>query len=344
MKKILLTGLVLSTLFACNKSNEKHDYVHLTGKVANASTDKITITGRKGYKKVITIKEGGAFDDTLKVNEPGFFTIMEANKKMPIYLANGVDLVMNTDENNFNDGVTFSGPGSVSNNYVVEKIALMKSKEATPQTLFKLERAEFEKTFASTKNKMEDMLEKAKKNGLDSLLYAQEKKGIQMYSDYIQKNYDRNHLNATKLTKGKPSPKFENYENYKGGTVSLDDLKGKYVYIDVWATWCGPCKREIPHLKDLEKDFHNKNIEFVSISVDKKNNHEKWKNMVKSKELSGLQLFADNDFNSKFMREYGINSIPRFILLDPEGNIVDSNAPRPSNKKTITKLFQDLGI
>lgn len=134
-----------------------------------------------------------------------------------------------------------------------------------------------------------------------------------------------------KITKGQPSPNFENYENFKGGTTSLADLKGKYVYIDVWATWCGPCKREIPHLKQVEKDYHGKNIEFVSISVDKKNAHETWKKMVADKELTGIQLFADNDFKSQFAVDYAINSIPRFIIVDPEGNIVDADAKRPSD-------------
>src|SRR5690606_24488004 len=73
------------------------------------------------------------------------------------------------------------------------------------------------------------------------------------------------------LVKGNPSPKF-NYENHKGGTTSLDDLKGKFVYIDVWATWCGPCKAEIPFLKEVEKKYHGKNIEFVSISIDNEKN------------------------------------------------------------------------
>ncbi|WP_196893225.1 TlpA family protein disulfide reductase [Aureivirga marina] len=343
MKKILLTGLALTVLASCNsKKDEKHDYVHLTGKIENAASDKFTIKGRGGYEKTINIGEGGSFDDTLKVNQDGFFTLIEGRKKMPVYLSNGVDLVLNTSEDNFNTGAKFEGPGAVSNNYIVEKIALMQSDKAMPQALFKLDKDAFNKTFAETKAKMQDMLEKAKQQGLDSALYAQEMKSIQMFEDYIQKNYERNHLNATKFKKGNPSPTFSDYENYKGGTTSLADFKGKYVYIDVWATWCGPCKKEIPALKELEKEFHNKNIEFVSISVDKKQNHEKWKNMVKDKELSGVQLFADNDFKSKFIQEYGINAIPRFILIDPSGNIVDSNAPRPSSGKRIKDLINGL--
>ncbi len=145
------------------------------------------------------------------------------------------------------------------------------------------------------------------------------------------------------LKSGKPSPKFVNYVNYNGGTTSLEDLKGKYVYIDVWATWCGPCIGEIPALKEVEKQYHDKNIEFVSISIDKASDHEKWKTMVEEKELGGVQLFADNDWNSGFVKDYQINGIPRFILIDPDGNIVDSNAPRPSSPKLI-ELFNELNI
>ncbi len=146
-----------------------------------------------------------------------------------------------------------------------------------------------------------------------------------------------------KLSKGEPSPKFVDYENFAGGTTSLDDLKGKYVYVDVWATWCGPCKREIPSLKELEKEYHNKNIAFVSMSIDRKNDYDKWRTMVKEKELSGVQIYAPNDWKSDFVTDYGILGIPRFILIDPEGNIVDSNAPRPSSD-TLKELFNELNI
>lgn len=134
----------------------------------------------------------------------------------------------------------------------------------------------------------------------------------------------------TGLNKGKPSPKFVNYDNYKGGKTSLDDLKGKYLYIDIWATWCRPCLNEIPALKNLEKQFHGKNIEFVSISIDQASDYEKWKNMIKEKELTGIQLFATPNEMS-FIENYQVEGIPRFIIIDAQGNIVNSNAPRPSD-------------
>jgi len=145
------------------------------------------------------------------------------------------------------------------------------------------------------------------------------------------------------ITKGRTSPKFINYENHAGGKTSLDDLKGKYVYVDVWATWCGPCKAEIPSLKRVEKQYHGKNIEFVSISIDKTSDHDKWKAMVTEKELGGIQLFADNEWNSTFIKEYQITGIPRFILIDTDGKVVNANAPRPSNPELI-ELFTSLNI
>ncbi|MBT8268359.1 MAG: TlpA family protein disulfide reductase [Bacteroidia bacterium] len=145
------------------------------------------------------------------------------------------------------------------------------------------------------------------------------------------------------LMAGMPSPVFTNYENHSGGTTSLEDLKGKYVYIDVWATWCAPCIREVPYLKEIEKKYHDRNIEFVSTSIDVAADHNKWVEMVKDKELGGVQLFADNDWSSPFVKEYGIEGIPRFILIDPEGNIVTADAPRPSNLQLI-EMFEELKL
>ena len=143
------------------------------------------------------------------------------------------------------------------------------------------------------------------------------------------------------LTKGNVSPTF-NYPDKEGKEVSLEDLKGKYVYIDVWATWCGPCKREIPYLKQLTEEYAGKDIEFVSISIDVVKDREKWLAMLDEKEMDGIQLFADNDWKSEFVQEYAIEGIPRFILIDKEGNIVSADESRPSDpalKQKFDKLL-----
>lgn len=125
---------------------------------------------------------------------------------------------------------------------------------------------------------------------------------------------------------GRPSPDFSG-KDIDGKTYSLKDFKGKYLYIDLWATWCGPCKREIPFLKELEKKFEGKNITFLSLSTD--HNKADWEKMVKSGELSGTQLLIGR--GSKFQQDYNIEGIPHFILLDQDGKIINSNIARPSS-------------
>lgn len=142
-----------------------------------------------------------------------------------------------------------------------------------------------------------------------------------------------------KIAKGQPSPAFK-YLDIDGKEVSLSDLAGKYVFIDVWATWCGPCRGEIPHLKDLEHQFKGKNIDFVSISCDQ--DKAAWEKMVKEEKLGGIQLHVGED--KAFMDGYMIRGIPRFILLDREGKIIAAEMTRPSNAKTVETLKALEGI
>lgn len=130
------------------------------------------------------------------------------------------------------------------------------------------------------------------------------------------------------IAPGKTSPSFS-FENFAGGKTSLEALKGKVVYIDVWATWCVPCLNEIPALQELEKEYHGKDVAFVSISIDQ--NKQKWIDYQTSQKLSGIQLYAESEAERAFSDAYGIKSIPRFILIDKNGNIINADAPRPSN-------------
>jgi thiol-disulfide isomerase/thioredoxin len=138
-------------------------------------------------------------------------------------------------------------------------------------------------------------------------------------------------VNETKPTMASSS---FNYENHKGGLTSLNDLKGKIIYIEIWATWCGPCIAEMPSLKGLIEHFKDENIEFVSISIDSKNDYEKWKKMVSTKNVGGIQLYADKGLESEFMKGFNVGLLPRSILLDQNGNIITPHAPRPSDPTT----------
>lgn len=161
---------------------------------------------------------------------------------------------------------------------------------------------------------------------------------MQLKENYLKVQSNETYIQAIKdlsalwspLTQGQPAPSWT-YKDHKGKKVSLESLRGDVVYIDVWASWCGPCIKEIPYLKELQLAFHKQKISFVSISID----HEvkSWRKAIQTHQLKGIQLLAPNDWDSDLVQNYLISGIPRFILIDKNGNIIHVNAPRPSDKK-----------
>ena len=138
---------------------------------------------------------------------------------------------------------------------------------------------------------------------------------------------------------GRRSPGFR-APDVNGNEYTLADFRGKYVYIDMWATWCGPCKREMPYLKALEEEFKDAEIVFVGLSVDK--DKAAWEDMVRQGELTGVQLYLGT--GSRFQEGYRVEAIPRFILLDKEGVIISNDMSRPSAKETAETLRNLEGI
>ena len=136
--------------------------------------------------------------------------------------------------------------------------------------------------------------------------------------------------NLERLKDGNPFPAFE-AQDIQGNTVSSESLKGKLVYIDIWATWCLPCRKEIPALKALQEEYKDKDITFVSLSVD--DDKEAWKNAVTTEKLTGVQLHKNVQMSPDFAENYDLTGIPRFILVSKDGKLISINAPRPSEAK-----------
>ena len=139
--------------------------------------------------------------------------------------------------------------------------------------------------------------------------------------------------------KGQLSADFT-YPDASGKQVSLSDFRGKVVLVDVWATWCGPCRGELPHLKKLEEEMKGKEVVFIGVSVDEEKNYDKWKKFIADEQLPGIQLFANGW--SKITKDYKITGIPRFMVFDREGKVVESVAPRPSNPDLKALLEEEL--
>lgn len=138
-----------------------------------------------------------------------------------------------------------------------------------------------------------------------------------------------------KLRPGAPAIDCE-WSDAEGKTSRLSDLFGKVLYIDVWATWCGPCCAEIPYLEKLAEHYKNDaRLDIVSVSVDA--NRKAWENKL-AKDKPQWKQFLQSDFTTL----YNINGIPRFILLDKSGKIITVDAPRPSDPEIISWLDEKL--
>nr|WP_121272126.1 TlpA disulfide reductase family protein [Pedobacter schmidteae] len=142
------------------------------------------------------------------------------------------------------------------------------------------------------------------------------------------------------LSAGSTAPDFEMLDK-NGNTVRLSDLRGKFVYVDVWATWCGPCVEEIPYMKTAYEQYKaDSRIVFVSVSID--DNTNKWKEKLTKDKPEWPQYIVNGAMQSKLCKEYLISGIPRFMLFDREGKIVNVNEKRPSDKDFVTYLQQQL--
>jgi thioredoxin len=133
---------------------------------------------------------------------------------------------------------------------------------------------------------------------------------------------------VTVLKKGDLCPEFV-FKDMQGEEVTLKQFRGKYVVIDVWASWCYPCKREFPNLKRLEEKYKGKNIVFVSISCDQ--SERRWQNELGFLRDKLIRQWWAED--GDFMKAFQIVAIPRLILLDKKGQVIDFSLPQPSDAK-----------
>jgi len=128
------------------------------------------------------------------------------------------------------------------------------------------------------------------------------------------------------------------FQSVDGHHVDLSKLAGKVVLVDFWATWCGPCVGELPHVKAAYEKLHSKGFEIVGISLD--SDKAKLTSFTKQNGMTWPQYFDGKGWKNEISTKFGINSIPAMWLVDKKGNLVDKQG-RQNLEAKVEKLLAE---
>ena len=284
-------------------------------------------------------KRDWTYFDALKIIEYRKYHAQEANLENYVLPADFPKTDFSSMKMDSNEDAAFSGDYFFLTSHYLYSLPNLEEDE---KTAHKLPFAKIRKTFKSPVIRdaiyVTYMFQLAVDNPASEAIYRELMASAT--DEIFRKDVSEKYEKLAGLLPGKAAPEF-NFDNFAGGKTALQSLKGKYVYIDFWATWCKPCKEEIPALKSIEAKYSGRKVEFVSISLDVDKDREKWQNLVRKENLQGLQLIDGSGFDSPVAASYLITSIPRFVLIDPDGKIVNAAAPRPSDPE-LAKLLDSL--
>ena len=305
----------VALLFACTQEPQG---ISITGSIENPTSDTVAFEVQD-TTYYATLDEDNQFNIQFSIDTATYVYFIHGEEYSTMYLYGDEQINFSINTELFDETIEYAG--SPASSYLAKKYLLEENADFSIK-MYNSSWAEFQVVLNNYKNAIMEEL-----NFLnDSEFIELEKTNIEQMAKYFEHTI----TSFEKLPKPGEAAIDFTYPDRNGNKFALSDFKGKLVYVDVWATWCGPCVREIPHLIKLEKDYHNKDIVFLSVSVD--DNKEAWEKMLEEYNLGGVQLIGDKGWQTTIMQSYAIDGIPRFMLFNKEGNIISLMAPRPSSE------------
>lgn len=345
---LLFIGLSTSSFTQIN--------VKVSGNIFNPPNDKIFISYYEGQKLVdvmnTTIKKDGNFEFTGTVPAPDYYVLRVGTTNINLILRENSDIKVYGDGKKLNDFLNIVNSDESSNMYKFikeidawkqltdsvnnvlktnpEKQAELSNKMQYEQQMFQSKQQQFiaqnqnSAALIAALNTIDIQNDFA---GFESIVNQLARAfGNSPTVQSLQQNYTamkEQRMAEDKMAPGNMAPDFE--EVMVDGTtkMKLSDLRGKVVLLDFWASWCGPCRRDNPHVVSLYEKYKDRGFTVMSVSLDK--SKENWIAAIEKDNLSWPNHVSDlQQWSSRVGRIYGVNSIPFTVLIDQEGKIVQT--------------------
>jgi len=354
--QILVTVFISVFFIACQ--NEPGWDVTVRGKVGFPQQGEITLQEMKqdgsGVVVPIELADNYTYEKTIRLTEPGYYRLSFYGKQFVTFIFDKSDVEVNVDGND--QSGFFEVKGSPDQDLIMKVQTVMNDVQSSPD-LTKLEQ-EFSVASASqdivriTELQNEYMGIITKGHDQVAAILKDEPPSLGLINILQQNNlidrdkyYDLYISTAEKFRKewpeyqiskefvatvdkmkvtaiGQISPEIE-MPDPNGQMIKLSSLRGKYVLVDFWAKWCGPCRRENPNVVKAYNKYKDKGFEVFGVSLDR--NKEDWIQAIEEDGLTWTQVSDLKYFDSKAANDYNITAIPFSILLDPEGKIIAKN-------------------